>query len=163
MRPGTSHTIDGIAFDFLAPDSAWAAARDDPNDASTVVRLRVGVHRFLFMGDAESGEERWLLERLGPDALQATVLKVGHHGSRTSTSEAFLEAVRPRLALVSVGANNSYGHPNPEVMQRLAAQGATVLRTDQLGTVILRTDGEQLEVEAAGHRWRVVRPLPPSP
>jgi competence protein ComEC len=91
------------------------------------------------------------------------VLKVGHHGSRTSTSKAFLEAVRPRLALVSVGANNSYGHPNPEVMQRLAAQGATVLRTDQLGTVILRTDGEQLEVEAAGHRWRVVRPLPPSP
>ena len=163
VRPGTSHTIDGIAFDFLAPDSAWAAARDDPNDASTVVRLRVGVHRFLFMGDAESGEEQWLLERLGPDALQATVLKVGHHGSRTSTSEAFLEAVRPRLALVSVGANNSYGHPNPEVMQRLAAQGATVLRTDQLGTVILRTDGEQLEVEAAGHRWRVVRPLPPSP
>ena len=163
VRPGITHEIDGIAFDFLAPDSAWAAARDDPNDASTVVRLRVGTHRFLFMGDAETGEERWLLDRLGGDALQASVLKVGHHGSRTSTSEAFLDAVRPRLALVSVGANNGYGHPNPEVMQRLAAQGATVLRTDQLGTVILRTDGERIEVEAAGHRWSVAQPLPRAP
>ncbi len=162
-RPGTTHDLDGIAIDILAPDSAWAAERDDPNDASTVVRLRIGAHRMLFMGDAEVGEERWLLERLGPDALRASVLKVGHHGSRTSTSAPFLEAVRPRVALVSVGANNGYGHPNPEVMQRLAAQGATVLRTDQLGTVILRTDGTRLEVEAAGHRWEVARPLPPSP
>ena len=163
VRPGTTHALDGIALDFLAPDSAWAAARDDPNEASTVVRLRVGSLRFLFMGDAEAGEEGWLLDRLGPEALHATVLKVGHHGSRTSTSPPFLEAVRPRLALVSVGANNGYGHPNPDVIQRLAAQGATVLRTDQLGTVILRTDGAQLEAEVAGRRWVVARPLPPSP
>ncbi|MGA1359934.1 MAG: DNA internalization-related competence protein ComEC/Rec2 [Gemmatimonadaceae bacterium] len=163
VRPGTTHELDGIALDFLAPDSAWAAARDDPNEASTVVRLRVGAHRFLFMGDAEAGEEGWLLDHLGPEPLHATVLKVGHHGSRTSTSAPFLAAVRPRLALVSVGANNGYGHPHPEVMRRLAAQGATVLRTDQLGTVILRTDGALLEAEVAGRRWLVASPLPPSP
>lgn len=163
VRPGATHELDGIAIDFLAPDSAWAAGRDDPNDASTVVRVRIGALRFLLMGDAEAGEEAWLLDRLGAEALQATVLKVGHHGSRTSTTPAFLDAVRPRVALVSVGANNGYGHPNPEVMQRLATQGATVLRTDQLGSVILRTDGTMLEVEAAGHRWTVARPLPHAP
>lgn len=163
VRPGATHALDGIAIDFLAPDSAWAASRDDPNEASTVVRLRVGALRFLFMGDAEAGEEAWVLDRLGPEALQAAVLKVGHHGSRTSTSAPFLDAVGPRVALVSVGANNAYGHPSSDVMRRLAAQGATVLRTDQLGTVILRTDGRTLEVEAAAYRWMVTRPLPHAP
>jgi competence protein ComEC len=67
------------------------------------------------------------------------------------------------VALVSVGANNAYGHPSSDVMRRLAAQGATVLRTDHLGTVILRTDGRTLEVEAAAYRWMVTRPLPHAP
>jgi competence protein ComEC len=92
--------------------------------------------------------------------LRAEVLKVGHHGSRTSSTEAFVDAVNPRIALVSVGAANFYGHPSPEVMQRLTAAGATVLRTDQLGTVVLRSDGSTLEVSAAGHRWRAAEALP---
>ena len=93
----------------------------------------------------------------------AAVLKVGHHGSRTSTGAAFLAAVSPRLAVVSVGAGNFYGHPSPEVMRRLTEAGAQVLRTDQLGPIVLRTDGTKLEVEAAGIRWDVAPRLPEPP
>ena len=152
VRPGEQLDIDGVLLDFLAPDSAWTASLDDPNEASTVVRATFGGVRVLLTGDAERREEEWLVAR-DAAALRADVLKVGHHGSPTSTTPAFLEAVAPRIALVSVGLDNVYGHPGPEVMRRLAEQGATVLRTDQLGTVVLRTDGTSIEVEAAGHRW----------
>jgi competence protein ComEC len=162
VRPGAVLAIDGVELTFLAPDSAWTAALDDPNAASAVVRVRYGAVRFLLTGDAERAEERWMLDRWGAEALAAEVLKVGHHGSRTSTSPPFLAAVRPRVALVSVGAGNRYGHPTPDVMRALAAAGATVLRTDQLGPVVLRTDGRRLEAEAAGRRWPITSPLPAS-
>ncbi len=160
VRPGERLEIDGVELEFLAPDSSWTVSLDDPNAASTVVRARYGAVRVLLTGDAEAEEERWLLAA-NPSALAAEVLKVGHHGSRTSSTEAFVEAVGPRIALVSVGAANSYGHPSPDVMRRLTAAGATVLRTDQLGTVVLRTDGARIEVIAAGHRWQVAEVLPP--
>jgi competence protein ComEC len=108
--------------------------------------------RFLLVGDAEREEEAWLLAR-DSLALRAEVLKVGHHGSSTSTSERFLRAVRPGIALVSVGAGNTYGHPSPRILASLAAQGATVLRTDRQGSIIVRTDGIRVEVEAQGERW----------
>jgi competence protein ComEC len=162
VTPGESVEIDGAHFDFLAPDSAWTVSLNDPNEASTVLRIRYGNRRILLTGDAEHQLEDWLLAR-DPDALRADVLKAGHHGSRTSSTPAFVDAVAPRLALVSVGTANTYGHPAPEVMQRFVDAGATVLRTDQLGTVIVRTDGERLEVEAAGHRWPLREVLPPLP
>ncbi len=160
VRPGERLDVDGVELEFLAPDSSWTVTLDDPNAASTVVRARFGDVRILLTGDAEAEEERWLLDA-NPQALRAQVLKVGHHGSRTSSTDDFIAAVGPRLALVSVGSANTYGHPSPEVMRRLASAGATVLRTDQLGTVILRTDGQRVEVEAAGHRWRAAEALPP--
>lgn len=160
VRPGEEIEVDGVALEFLAPDSAWTVSLSDPNAASSVVRARYGAVSVLLTGDAEADEEGWLLDHTA-DALRATILKVGHHGSRTSTTLDFLDAVRPRLALVSVGAVNSYGHPSPEVMQRLTASGATVLRTDQLGTLVVRTDGERLRIEAGGHRWETRDPLPP--
>lgn len=159
VRPGERLDIDGVTLEFLAPDSAWTVSLSDPNSASTIIRARYGAVSVLLTGDAEVEEERWLLEH-ARDELRATILKVGHHGSRTSTTPAFLEAVSPRLALVSVGAVNTYGHPSPEVMSRLTESGATVLRTDQLGTVIVRTDGERMRVEAAGHQWEARAPLP---
>jgi competence protein ComEC len=162
VRPGEVMDVDGLELEFLAPDSAWTASLDDPNEASTVVRARYGSVRFLLTGDAESREEQWLLDHAA-GSLSAEVLKVAHHGSATSTSAAFLSAVTPRVALVSVGAANSYGHPSPEVMRRLLDAGVTVLRSDQLGAVVLRTDGATLEAEAAGTRWRVARPLPVPP
>jgi competence protein ComEC len=82
---------------------------------------------------------------------------VAHHGSNTSSSAAFLDAVRPRLALVSVGAGNMYHHPSASVMQSLAAHGAVTLRTDLHGTIVVRTDGHAIEVEARGERWTLRR------
>lgn len=159
VHPGDSLVVDEAVVTMLAPDSAWTSALDDANLASAVMMIRVGNTRFLFTGDAEAAEEEWLLRR-GPDALAADVLKVGHHGSRTSTTPAFLDAVRPRIALVSVGDHNTYGHPSAEVMAALDAAGASVLRTDRLGTVVVRTDGRSLEVEARGARWTVAPRAP---
>ena len=159
VRVGEHVDVDGVEIEFLAPDSAWTASLSDPNEASTVVRVRYGSVRFLLTGDAERREEAWLLSN-ARGSLAADVLKVGHHGSITSSTAAFVDAVGPRVALVSVGAANVYGHPSADVMRRLADAGATVLRTDQLGTVVLRTDGTTIEVEAAGQRWTVARPLP---
>ena len=151
VRPGDSLQVDGVALEFLAPDSAWTASLTDPNDASTVIRARFGAVRFLLVGDAEAGEEQWLLDNA--DDIQAEVLKVGHHGSRTSSTPDFLDAVGPRLALISVGAGNRYGHPDPGVIAALAERGATVLRTDHLGSIVVRTDGRTLTIEADGETW----------
>jgi competence protein ComEC len=106
--------------------------------------------------DAERPEEEWLLAHEANE-LHADILKVGHHGSQTSSSEAFLAAVRPRLALVSVGAANKYGLPTPAIMDRLAADGAQVLRTDRLGSIVARTDGHRVIVEAGGDSWELSR------
>jgi competence protein ComEC len=154
VHPGDSLTVDEATITFLAPDSAWVAAQRDANEASAVALVRVGGIRMLLTGDAERGEEEWMLAR-DPAALRADVLKVGHHGSTTSTTPGFLAAVSPRIALVSVGAGNVYGHPDADVLQRLAAAGVQVLRTDRLSTIVVRTDGRTLEVEAGGDRWTV--------
>lgn len=89
----------------------------------------------------------------GAADLKADVLKVGHHGSSTSSTPAFLDAVAPRIALISVGMGNMYGHPNDDVVRALVASGAQVLRTDQLGSVVIRTDGRSLTIDAGGERW----------
>ncbi|MFP3940289.1 MAG: DNA internalization-related competence protein ComEC/Rec2 [Thermoanaerobaculia bacterium] len=123
--------------------------RPGDNDASVVTVAEVFGQRLLLPGDAEAAAERTLVERWGsggrgrpegvPQApLRARFLKVAHHGSRTSSAEPFLQAVRPALALVSSGARNPYGHPAPEVLARLARHGARVLRTDRDGMIVLR-------------------------
>ena len=152
VRPGIRRVIDDVELEFLAPDSAWARELADPNEASVVVRARYRAVRFLLVGDAEREEERWLVAH-DSLALRADVLKVGHHGSTTSTTERFLRAVRPSIALVSVGAGNTYGHPGPQVLASLAASGATVLRTDRQGHLVVRSDGSTLEIQAQGERW----------
>lgn len=154
VHPGDSLQLDGVSVSFLAPDSAWTAGLTDPNLASTVALVRYGAVRFLLVGDAERAEEDWLLAHLG-DELRADVLKVGHHGSRTSSTPAFLSAVAPRVALVSVGAGNFYGLPNASVMLSLEARGASVLRTDLDGAVVVRSDGHALSVESGGSEWSV--------
>ena len=154
VRPGDSLVVDDIVLTALAPDSAWASGLADANLASTVLSVRVGAARVLFTGDAEGPEEDWLLEH-SPEALRADILKVGHHGSSTSTTRAFLDAVHPRVALVSVGAHNTYGHPSASVLQALSDAGATTLRTDKLGTVVLRFLPRSIEVSAHAQRWNV--------
>jgi competence protein ComEC len=154
IRPGESLTVDGVILSFLAPDSAWTSMLDDANLASSVVVARYGNVSFLLTGDAEAPEEEWMLAH-DSLALAATVLKVGHHGSITSTTPAFLRAVHPRLALISVGAGNSYGHPGAEVLRELAAAGVQTLRTDQSGTIVVRTDGVALSVQTEQREWDV--------
>lgn len=159
VHPGDSLVLDGVTFTILAPDSAWTASLRDPNEASTIVRVRYGERRFLLTGDAESGEEGWLLAS-GAD-LGADVLKVAHHGSPTSTTAAFLRAVGPRVALISVGAGNTYGHPGRRVLDDLAAAGALVVRTDRSGTVVVRTDGRSLVLDVGGDSWTLSADSPP--
>ncbi|MBO6939608.1 MAG: DNA internalization-related competence protein ComEC/Rec2 [Deltaproteobacteria bacterium] len=114
----------------------------DPNDNSIVVRLSYGERRFLFTGDVETLAERALVES-GTD-LRADWLKVPHHGSRTSSTDAFLDAVRPRLAAVSCGRLNRFGHPHPEVAARYDARGIPLYRTDTEGGLIFESDGRTI-------------------
>jgi competence protein ComEC len=156
VHPGDSIRVDGLTLSFLAPDSVWTVGLKDPNLASTMAVVRYGMVRFLLVGDAEREEEDWVLER-NRSALHADVLKVGHHGSSTSSSDEFLAAVHPGLAVISVGAGNKYGHPSNDVLRALARVGADVLRTDEAGTVVVRTDGTHIEVEARGEKWELAR------
>jgi competence protein ComEC len=160
VHPGDSVLVDGVRLLFLAPDSVWTTNLKDPNLASTVVSVSYGAVRFLLVGDAERAEEDWLLAK-GGEGLRADVLKVGHHGSSTSSSDAFLAAVQPRLAVISVGALNKYGHPSIDVIAALKRVGADVLRTDDAGTIIVRTNGSTLEVEDSEEKWELSRDSPP--
>ncbi len=160
IHPGDSLVVDDITLRILAPDSAWTVGLNDANDASAVVVAEYGSSRFLLTGDAETAEEAWLVRAVG-SALRADVLKVAHHGSRTSTSPAFLAAVRPRVALISVGAGNRYGHPGARVLEDLAAAGAIVLRTDRSGSVVVRSDGQALFLDVEGESWPLSVPSVP--
>ncbi|HVH12259.1 MAG TPA: MBL fold metallo-hydrolase, partial [Longimicrobium sp.] len=119
--------LDGVELRFLWPP-ADIAGSDDPNDVSAVVHVRYAGFSALLTGDAPAWVEARLVARYGA-ALRADVLKAGHHGSRTSSSGAFLDAVRPELVVVSAGARNDYGHPHREVLRRLDAREIEVART----------------------------------
>lgn len=122
--------------------------------------LQYGQVSFLFIGDAEAPAEQQML-RTGPDRLAAAVLKIGHHGSYTSSTPAFLAAVQPQLAVYSAGRHNGYGHPYHEPLANLTAVGATVYGTDINGTVIVETDGLNVQVmtERSEPR-RIPNPIP---
>jgi competence protein ComEC len=139
-RAGRELVIDGVALHFLAPEEDALDASLGANDFSVVFRLAYGRFGALFLGDAPTAVENALV-RVHGDALAADVLKVGHHGSRTSTSDSLLAVVRPRVALVSAGARNRYGHPDPTVIDRLGRNGVLVLRTDRQGSLRVRVDG----------------------
>ncbi len=160
VHPADTLRVDGVLLRFLAPDSNWTVGLRDANLASTIVRVEYGQTRFLFVGDAEVEEEEWLLRHTPVEWLRAEILKVGHHGSRTSSGGALLDAVSPRLAVVSVGRGNRYGHPSGDVMREFARRGVPVLRTDVAGTTVVRTDGHAVFVITAAHHWSL--PFPDS-
>ena len=139
----------GAIVEVLHPAEDGQGDPPDPDDLvnarSIVARVRFGRVSILLTGDIEAETETHLL-RSGME-IQSTVLKVAHHGSRSSTTPAFLDAVRPAVALVSVGASNLFGHPHPRTLRALEERGIRVYRTDQDGAVILRTDGRTLRVE----------------
>jgi competence protein ComEC len=127
----------------IASDTGALPAK---NNDSIVMRWEFGGRAFLLPGDAEKQAERQILSENSADSLHADVLKIGHHGSKNSTTEEFLAAVHPRLAVISSGENNSYGHPSPDLLERLEKAGVRVLRTDRDGAVHILTDGSDLEV-----------------
>ena len=132
LGAGDRFTAAGVVFDVLHPGPD-TYARSPENNGSLVLKVRLGGRSVLLTGDVEAQAESDLVA--SGAALAADVLKVPHHGSRTSTTPAFLEQVAPRLALIGVGRRNRFGHPGPEVVARLAAAGATVFRTDRHGDV----------------------------
>jgi competence protein ComEC len=155
LRPGAlcgPHELGGASIEVLAPCPSFSSDRG-PNDNSFVLRLTFGERSLLFVGDAEREEEEILLRR-GGERLRADVLKVGHHGSRTSSSPAFIAAVAPREAVISAGCRNRFGHPHPATLATLVAAGARVWRTDHDGAVIVTTDGRTLDAHAVGEGAR---------
>jgi competence protein ComEC len=144
---GWEYADDDVRLGVLGPVERITGSRSDPNNNSLVVRAMVRGVRVLLTGDAEIEEQSGVLARYGADAVRADVLKLAHHGSAYQ-DVAFLDASRPRVALVSVGLANGYGHPNPAVLDRLARQGTRVLRTDHDGDAAALVAGGQLAVAA---------------
>lgn len=144
---GNSFDWDGVQGEFLWPETESASITNEAkNDDSLVLRLHYGNRNILLPGDAEKEAERGILADNRPETLRSDVLKVGHHGGKNSTTQEFLRAVEPKIGIISVGEANAYGHPSPELLERLEGSGVRVLRTDRDGAVHMMTDGQQWEV-----------------
>jgi competence protein ComEC len=142
LQEGRELAFGGAQIDVLAPPVDYVPADTPKNNDSLVLRVRYGRHAFLLSGDVERPIERRMLE--DNELSKIDVLKVAHHGSKTSSTEAFLDAGQPEFAVISVGNDNSYGHPNREVIDRLREHHAAVFRTDQDGLISIRSDGRRL-------------------
>lgn len=163
-QPGDTYTLGGAQFQIVAPNDIWY---ESMNDYSIALRVIHGDNEFLFTGDAEEESEKEML-RKGWE-ISADVYQVGHHGSYSSTSEAFIEEVSPDYAVISCGENNDYGHPHAEVMNRLRAHGVQVFRTDEQGTIVATSvwneDGSsELTWNAQStESWQTGEPAAPQP
>jgi len=136
---GESFKLGEATVTILAPNST---EYKDANDYSIVLKVSFGNTSFLLTGDAETISEKEMISK-GLN-LEATVLKVGHHGSESSSSEAFLNKVKPKYAVISVGKENSYGHPSQDVMNRLKSRNIPVYRTDEQGTIVATSNGSEV-------------------
>ncbi|HEY4518338.1 MAG TPA: MBL fold metallo-hydrolase [Candidatus Paceibacterota bacterium] len=136
---------DGATLTILFPDLDVSNWQDITNNASVVALLEYGQTSFLFTGDSPSAIESRLVKELS-GVLDVDVLKVGHHGSRTSSSQAFIDATSPEFAIISAGKDNSYGHPHGEVIERLRVVGANILSTAEVGRITIKSDGTSLKL-----------------
>lgn len=151
LVPQVGETItieDGVLLEIIHPGSELNP--DSRNDNSLSFRLIYGETRALFTGDAEEAAEREMMQR-SKNRLNAQIYKAGHHGAKNASSPPFLELVQPDLVIVSAGADNRFGHPHPEVLHRVHTHGAVVLRTDQVGTIEVISDGESTWWRSARH------------
>jgi competence protein ComEC len=150
-KPGRFHGGETFEFGGAHFEVLSSRSSDPPeNNDSLVLRIRHGRHAFLLTGDIERQVEYELAASGAP--LRADVLKVAHHGSRSSTTPEMLDAVRPAIAMISAGYANSFGNPHPQVLQRLQDACIPVLRTDLWGYVSVSTDGRRLSLDS--WRWR---------
>ena len=151
LQEGSSIELDGVRIDMLySPESKKvqeSQLQATGNEFSNLIRVSYGEAFFLFTGDLVAEQEQQVLAN-GTN-VASTVLKVGHHGSRTSSSQEFLTAVNPGWAVISCGYNNSFGHPHKEILNRLTScTKAEILRTDQQGAIVFKTDGKSIKVES---------------
>ena len=145
VRRGERIILDankGAYLDILFPDQDTSLFKET-NDASVVARLTYGTQSFLLTGDSPSTIEHFIVNN-EKDTLTSTVLKLGHHGSKFSSSEEYLDAVHPSYAIVSAGQGNRYNHPNPETVSRVQARGIQMLSTMDHGTITFQTDGTHI-------------------
>ena len=144
---GQTFVWDGVRGEVLWPDSgSGETSASAKNNDSLVLRLRFRDRSFFLPGDAESQAEASILSDNAGETLSADVLKVGHHGSKNSTTPDFLAAVHPQFAIISAGIENPYGHPSPDLLQRLENANAKIFRTDLNGAIHVLTDGEKIEL-----------------
>lgn len=139
--PGTEYLLGDASFTIVSPDRDYG---EDYNNASVGLLLKYGNTSFLFTGDAEEEAEKDMLQN--KIALKADVLKVGHHGSASSCSPEFLDAVQPSYAVISCGRDNDYGHPHQEVLEALKERDIQIFRTDELGSIVAVSDGKSVSI-----------------
>lgn len=139
---GHSFTMGEVTVDLLAP----VYADNDLNNMSVVAKITYGNVSFLFTGDAEDASEAAMLSE-SFYALDADIIKVGHHGSSSSSTAKFLNAVSPELAIISCGKDNDYGHPHREVVSRLESMNVPYYRTDEEGSIVITTDGNTYTIK----------------
>jgi len=139
---------DVMRFGEVEMDVLWPPVEGggSDNNNSVVLRLKLGERTILLTGDIEKATERVLTQQF----LKADVVKVSHHGSKTSSTHDFVRATKPRFAIISVGRNSMFGHPHKEVVQRWESNGAAVMTTGEYGTITVRTDGHNLDVKTLG-------------
>ncbi len=135
---GSVYELGDATIEIIAPNREY----DNPNDSSIGIIVKHGNNTFLFSGDAESAAEEDIVNN--GISIDVDVYKVGHHGSRTSTSEIFLEKITPQYAIISCALENKYGHPHEEVLERLKAINVNLFRTDLQGTIIAFSDGNEI-------------------
>lgn len=140
-KPGLTYSLSDATFEILGPVTDDC---DDINSMSAVTKITYGETSFLVTGDAEKDEEKEIIET-GAD-LDCDVLRVGHHGSSTSSCKAFLDAVSPEICVISCGKNNDYGHPHKEIRERLPKYSDEIYRTDILGDIVMISDGKTIDV-----------------
>jgi competence protein ComEC len=143
-RTGEQFLLDGVSFTVLHPNATWEGWGEDLNEDSLVLLVEYGAFQAMFAGDAGFRAEADMRGRVP----RVDLLKVGHHGSRGSTGDEWLDSLRPRVGVISVG-RNDYGHPAPETLRRLVAHGVEIRRTDQDGTITVTTDGRRMTVRSA--------------
>lgn len=151
---GAQYTLGSATVTFLAPNEEY----DNPNDSSVALLVQNGDNRFLFTGDAGEEAEQDILEN-GLD-ISADVYLAGHHGSKTSTSEDFFEAVNPSCAVISCGEGNSYGHPHAQTLNTFRTNRVKVYRTDEDGTIIATSDGKEITFNVPpSETWKAGEPV----
>lgn len=146
---GKEYSLGEAKITILGPVSDYS---DDLNNTSIVLRLTYGRTAFMFTGDAEKKAEQDMLTKFPASYFRADVLKLGHHGSSTSTSDGWFFAVSPEYAVISCGRNNDYGHPHREILSLLKKNGTTYFRTDTDGSIVMSSDGESVKIISPSRR-----------